>query len=104
MRHDSLHLTDQDVIGAATVEVPPSKLRYSLCSVRLNSVSAERCGPHNSIGRRDVVSNSWLMNKALDTNTLATKNEVVLLSRHVELCHRGFQQCFGGFATRVICV
>ena len=38
------------------------------------------------------------------TNTSATRNKVVLLSRHVKLFHNGLQQCFSGFATRVICV
>ena len=36
------------------------------------------------------------------TNASATKNKIVLLSRHVKLFHNGIQQRLGGFATRVI--
>ena len=32
------------------------------------------------------------------TNTSATKNKIVLLSRHVKIFHNGLQQCFSGFA------
>ena len=58
MLHDSLRMTDLDVIEVATIGVFPTNFDITLCSLYVNMVSGDRWVPHNSIGARDEAANS----------------------------------------------
>ena len=63
MLHDSLRMTDLDVIEVVTIGVFPTNCDI-LCSLYVNMVSRDRWVPHSSIGARDEAASSWLTIKA----------------------------------------
>ena len=90
MLHDSLHTTDLDGIEVATIEVFPTNC--DIFCVRCMSTLFQVIDGLHTIP----------LEQEMRPNASATKNKIVLLSRHVKLFHKGIQQRLGGFATRVI--
>ena len=58
MLHDSLRMTDLDVIEVATIGVSPTNFDILCVRLYVNMVSGDRWVPHNSIGARDEAASS----------------------------------------------